>query len=948
MKKIISCALALGLVLVALLCLSFGASAEEPALRLDIAGVTEPVIGQTLTTQGITGGLDGFTMEASWAKYDYNSHYFVDADGQEVTKGVYRLAVRLVAEQGNVLPYDQMGGKEIVGTVNGAAADYAEPSDGNEVGFTAFTVMKVYILGDVTLVDKVEITQLPAVAAGTATANPQIGIPAGANYQVLESYWHAWEGGEVGEALEDGKRYTLSVNILPKEGYWFAGEIKVDMPLEGNVWQSKVDPSISLEIVYDLRKVVERVDLKGDFAYTYGQSTAQPGITLPDNANYEIDSVKFQHYVDGEGLVDFTGETLQYGEYYMLVTIVPKGEYVFENAQPYINDQYLHEVNGWGYHDSGDRSMVLSYNLYIEPENGFADAYISGAPGKLTAGADIATPALTVKRGGVEITKVQWLDDQKAAVTGKFASGKVYYLEITMAPKEGYGLRSGYYSEVQQEDEGYIHPYQQVNADGTATMYLRYSLLPVVEKVELTMPVPAVGGNVQKPTVPQDAKYELVNIYVYDEITGEPATAYEAGKSYYLEIELKPAEGYDFSEELVFTLNGVEEDAWGGADSAGLSKRISFKAQIDRVDITMPEPTVGGTGSISSITLPNDAKYGINQERSQWYAYSGAFNGTFAAGNKYGLELMLMPKEGYEFAEDVKIYLNGKEYENYGGGYDHLYISYEKSFRTQITKVEFPAMPTVKAGDEGKADTLQAPQGAHYTMNATWSTLSAEDGMQEFAGTLESGKVYYLVYAAEPEQGYEFAEDLVITVGGQSFKGMLEDVGDEYVYIVKMYPLGVQTIDKVELTTDKPVAGKAPGKVTVSDKANYELEGELSWYVGKTDSLKDLDSMKKKDVFEKGKYYFFMTALKAKEGYVFAENVQFFVNGQEVDMDEVKELLGMYVMGDVAYAVCSVGRPADPSNPPTGDQFPVVTMAVVALVSAAALCVTVAGKKRFF
>lgn len=942
MKRILSFTLALCMVLSLMATISFSVFAEQEYIA--ITGVTAPVVGQPLATDGITGTPEGFTLEARWEKYDYTTASFQELPAGEIAteNAVYQLRLDIESQGTAYIPDDNsmyIAG----GTINGEEKDAWFTTDHRGDGYYGFAYAKNYVMSGITYIDTVTIEALPAQEVGTPTDLSGIVLPAGAPYRVdTGSYWFTPDGSDFGTALEDNRQYELWVCLVPNEGYWFSPDVQVNLP-QSPVYQSLDDwGTLEVDFTYDLRPVVTEIDLTVGNT-DHGQPLAS--VTVPENADYTVDA-QWATWNNYEGWTPATG-SFGYGEYRMEATLYPAEGLTFtDNTDITINGTSIYEMDDAYTMDWTESYITVALTVNHSPANGFVNyVTVSGVPEPIEPGAAITAPALPqITYGEATVTGVQWVDAAYAPVTGKFQDGKLYYLAVSLKPNEGYAFQSGYCAEVELPENGYDHPWVEADAKGNAVVYVRYSLMPTIDKVDIILTEPQLGAAPAEPKVPDGAKYTIDGFgwYAYN---GDDVVKFEAGNRYYLDININVAEGYALADDVEYTINGKEPYQYGGSDNyAYICGKFSFMDKVSRVDITIPEYKLGDAIKLEDVKVPEGAKYTINQEYSGWNSEDTDFTGTVGK-DKYYLYLNLYAADKHEFTEDVEVYINGKLWEdfyNYDSG-SEMEVYYDISFRDVITKVEFPALPSVNLGDTATAPQLQAPAGAHYQLNAEWYVYVGDYMSEPFTGVFADKTAYYLSLSATADEGYEFAEDVVVTVGGQSFSGIYMG-GEKDQMLAKLYSFGLTVIDKVELTTDAPEDGKVPGKVTAPENAGYTVE-DFSWGVGKTDDFYEADSMKKNETFAYDNYYFLYGQLKAKEGYIFADNAEIYVNGQKV---EETNFFGMpAVFGDIAIVQYGFGQLLKPVTPPTGDTVPVAALVILSVLALAGMAVVILSKKKF-
>ena len=821
MKKIISIILTLSLLFGLVGMISFAASAEGVTYitSVEVTGVTDAAVGETATTDGITTDAEGVTVAGYWSVYNWTDRNWDDFSGTFEDGKVYRLGLDLTAEAG----YEFHPEDEVILSTDASVS--GEPWHG-----TQSAGIDLYYLFGVEEISSVTITGLDVAVGDPAPANTDLTVDNGNLYSLTwrDSDWELFTG-----SFEDEKDYYAQLNIAAPEGKWYSE----------NIW----------------------VTIDG------------------------------QHYM---------GWTSSYG----------------------------YEV-------------YIDYNVsFQKPQASWAE--LSGMPEDIAAG-NAAVPQLSVMGGDVQITDTQWVNEDDEAVTA-FETGKGYYLKVTLEPAEGYKFQD--YIDVYNSNNSYL------SDDNTeAYAYFYYSLKPQIETVELTVSGVEPGKNVAdvKVTVPEGAKYTCEDVYIYN--CDDDWNLVEDGKfqdktRYQLEFYLEPAEGYDFIEdmELEVLVNGEDiYDFWSNITYAWVREDFTFKTQIDKVELTVTEPKVGGNIADAVLKAPEGVNYEI--ESYSWYdctAHETVEDGTFQDKHKYELQYELAAKEGCEFSEDVTATINGNKSEDfwpytyspeYGSGYEYW------SFLTFIEKVEFPAFPDAKVGDSTDLN-ITTPEGVKYTLDGSWINMNS--GISD---KLEDENIYILQYYATADEGFEFTEDTVVLVGGTEYKGWPSMYNDRLA-VSKAYSFGMNMIDKIELTVTEPANGEKPGKVTVANKdANYELE--YTYWATNTsgDIMDDADSFKK---FAYGNYYFLEMDLSADEGYAFADDLKLVINGKEVEAALVHNA-GSYYMVVYSFGKLTEPVPETPaappaSNPQTGDEAPVVALVALLVLATAGMAVTVIGKKKFY
>ena len=470
----------------------------------------------------------------------------------------------------------------------------------------------------------------------------------------------------------------------------------------------------------------------------------------------------------------------------------------------------------------------------------------------------------------------------------------------------------------------------------------------VIDRVDLTLQEPADGVAVGGITLPDDANYKL---YTYTDFIGYEwkeesdwyavPTQFEAGKVYELRLELAVEEGYAFAEDVDIYVNGkLIKDVSSGGQLLETTLRYSLKKQIDRVDVTIPEYILGDVPKDADVILPENADYMLNMLS----VYSRLHDTDYTQGlqkDRYRIELYLQPNKGCEFAEDLKVYINGRETAEGYSSTSYAVLYHEISFCEKITSVAFPTLPSLKVGDvleeTGAAHPdFVAPEGANYGLVYEWMQANTDHtGLTEFEGTVADMGQYWLMYGAIPNAGYEFAETMTVTVDGVSTEMMLTDA--EKIVGVKQYVFGLQIIDKVELITNPYAVGGQMGQITIPENSNYHLE-QTAWGVSADGTLKNVTTAQG-DVFEEGKYYLVGALLVPNDGYVFAQNAVITVNGVTANLSAKEQDAEMLTTnGAVMMAYHSLNKEATPpaveDNPPTGNNSVALVIALAVLSAA--------------
>ena len=208
----------------------------------------------------------------------------------------------------------------------------------------------------------------------------------------------------------------------------------------------------------------------------------------------------------------------------------------------------------------------------------------------------------------------------------------------------------------------------------------------VIDSVAVTVTAPAAGQNpVYSATIPEGMGYEIrindssiykngVGWFMTDGDTNYYLTAdstFRAGDTYYVNVLLKPSDGYKFAKNVTGTLNG--QPAQVNVTSTNSEWRhVMFTfpaleeaaAEIDTFEITVPEPKAGDE-LFYVASVPQGKGYAVEDYNTAnyrngavWKNAAGNFipigeNNTFVAGQTYTYVVSLVPTDSqkYKFAD---------------------------------------------------------------------------------------------------------------------------------------------------------------------------------------------------------------------------------------------------------------------------------------------------------
>ena len=262
-----------------------------------------------------------------------------------------------------------------------------------------------------------------------------------------------------------------------------------------------------------------------------------------------------------------------------------------------------------------------------------------------------------------------------------------------------------------------------------------------------------------------------------------------------------------------------------------------------------------------------------------------------------------------------------------------MFVNKDYFFGQYIDKVELPAWPTIKVGDEiPMPDTVI---GEKYTYDVVWG---AGNSMVHAGDKFENDRLYLYQYLVEPKEGYLFAENVKVTVGG---KDNTETMMNYYqaLFTFKSYRLGdPKVLDTIQLTGAAPTAGNAPGTFT-STGAHYTMISAM-WGTannGKGNQIQDAGG-----IFQAGDYVYIGIRFKPEKGYELDPNFKIQYNGKSYSpmLDRVTADNNGYI-----FAVVCLGQLKKAANPDTGDGTPVAVLTVLTVASILGMGVVLSRRK---
>jgi len=585
--------------------------------------------------------------------------------------------------------------------------------------------------------------------------------------------------------------------------------------------------------------------------------------TVPAGANYTV-TLRWQKDYQ---IVD-AGTAVVQGSYYQLfIYAVADSGYAFDmgNFTMLINGQkvgcMVEEDRGdYGY---GKAYTVTNYNFPNPIQK--VEAFHS-IPEVGKALGEITIPS------GVNYTLLpEWWDpvaaqyipaDTVAAKGGKYAA------QIRLFPMVGY--------EFTEDTEVWINGelVENVIIDFNIINYWsdEYNFCDPISAVSITHSEPELGKALPVPTVTGD-NCEMEYYHWVDTGTDEivPAdTVVEIGHKYELLVIAKSAAGYKFTEETKVTVNGVQSDAYQiviDDDTVHYySHGYDFLEELSEVSVTYAEPEVGKAFPKAEVAA--DAGYTVHTTWYDIYTEEVVAHDTVKDGGKYEMNIEVLPKDGYKFAEEVTLTANGSTVDEGDYDFESDWLDYDiaYSFAKPADKFEVSyELPQV-----GKEfGTITIPEGVNYTLGEDSGWYDSFTG-EKVTGKAEEGKRYEMRAELKLNFGYEVSEDVVVYVNGEKTTNF--GSGDTTVYVTRSHSFA-EAIAEVDLPAwpELKVGDKLPVIEGTGEHYSYYVE----WY-GEDAEGNYLED----DTIVDGAAYYATIYAQPKKGYEFTENTKITQDGK--------------------------------------------------------------------
>lgn len=273
----------------------------------------------------------------------------------------------------------------------------------------------------------------------------------------------------------------------------------------------------------------------------------------------------------------------------------------------------------------------------------------------------------------------------------------------------------------------------------------------LIPTVNLTVTAPMNGD---KPSAPSIST-ENTTIYAHEwkDSTESNLSSYSTfvgGETYRLQVRVNTTK--EFSKNTKVYINGQIATVKSFAENSILCycDFIASNEQINNVQVGLDTPTVGG-----NVTAPYTYTNTVDLTQHEWYPDVTQYE----AGHNYRLTFRIAPKTGYEFSDDVKVVINGKQATITSQGKNFAVCEYSFEFAAQEPETVNEIVITVDNPVAGGTSPTPTVSSNQYTL-----------GMYEWTPSkFVAGSNSKLTVLAYPSSGYKFVDGTTTAkVNGQT------------------------------------------------------------------------------------------------------------------------------------------------------------------------------------
>jgi len=587
------------------------------------------------------------------------------------------------------------------------------------------------------------------------------------------------------ELFENGNIYELLLFIDPEDGYLLDPDCLMsvnDIEYEFLNWELEGELRIPVSFATEVTQVQIPVDAVPEAVI--GEVFQDVAISIPLIEGSGATASGYWTYIDEKGEEHRAG-TFENGKaYYFYLNIVPEAGYsLSENLEIRIGEE-----ENWPDECSASMATITFRSSFIQL---IGETELINLP-VATIGELLPTGIFQVEVPEEENYTAEawwmyynaemdeWTNVDEAKGTHKVQSGNIYRLSVQMSPTAGHEFADV----IQMKAYGVLH--QPANVTPFWVLWERdFSFRQQIDHAEVNgMTAPTIGSLpvVEGLTVPTDAHYTIAEAKWYDADDISSVTVFEAGHSYFLELVLKPENGYEFQNDVIALLNGEKAETSPNDSLLYMRREISFKNILTEIRIdNVPEMKIGET-AVAEVKMPEGAKYSAHVLWNVWNEKRELFepfDGIFETGKIYNLYIHIIPDSGYRFDRGNTVFLiNGSLCKDILVRDSIAYYRKEYSTgRTAIDRIELQVSAPVTGHHASVKPVVKLPGDANYELADDTFWLEGNIGhhwsIQDDYFT-EAGN-YGVFISLFAKEGYRFSENPTIIINGMTpVKGNVE------------------------------------------------------------------------------------------------------------------------------------------------------------------------------
>lgn len=254
----------------------------------------------------------------------------------------------------------------------------------------------------------------------------------------------------------------------------------------------------------------------------------------------------------------------------------------------------------------------------------------------------------------------------------EFAEGQEYSASVYIVPNNGYifdidNISKTVSTKVYVNGKEAETRYVEINPAFICVTYKFVFSHKAVDNVSIDLEVPKAGtkGDTQPHmTTAPGSQFDIVKCFYSNDLGSVFDTPMQAGKQYYANIILRPAEGYVFDLSKKFYVNGTEINFIGLVDENKISLLYPFTVEepipIGKAELKFTPPS--GNGKLENASATAVSPVGYEIVKCGYYDKDGNNAPVYAEKDKdYYIGIEIKPLAGYVFATDTPFTVNGKE-----------------------------------------------------------------------------------------------------------------------------------------------------------------------------------------------------------------------------------------------------------------------------------------------